>query len=77
MQFKVAQASRTRRAASDLTQTLRTLAAAPTHFSVQQTQPSLQATSSASPAIAEPPAECQGVIEPERLSIGTGFAGSI
>ena len=68
---KVAKARRTRRAASDLTQTLRTLAAAPTSTSASP----LKATPPA-PDIAAPSAPPTRV-EPERLRIGSGYVGSL
>ena len=66
---KFAKAKRTRRAASELTQTLRTLAAAPTSMN------EAEATSVAVPDVAtqSPPAR----VAPERLSIGSGYVGSI
>jgi putative transposase len=68
---KLAKAKRTRRAASDLTQTLRTLAAAPTSASAEPTgnNPSAPDTMPAPVPAAR--------IEPERLSIGSGYVGSI
>ena len=66
---KFAKAKRTRRAASELTQTLRTLAAAPTSMT------EAAATSVAVPDVATPSPPTH--VEPERLSIGSGYAGSI
>ncbi|MDQ6876225.1 MAG: Mu transposase C-terminal domain-containing protein [Candidatus Dormibacteraeota bacterium] len=64
---KLANAKRTRRAASDLAHALRTLQAAPTSFSALQPAPGgLSAAQSAAPARR---------VEPQRLSIGTGYAG--
>ena len=66
---KFAKAKRTRRAASELTQTLRTLAAAPTSM----TDPA--ATSVPVPDVSSPSPPAR--VEPERLSIGSGYVGSI
>jgi transposase InsO family protein len=66
---KFAKAKRTRRAASELTQTLRTLAAAPTSMT------EAAATSVAVPDVATPSPPAR--VEPERLSIGSGYVGSI
>ena len=70
---KFAKAKRTRRAASDLQQTLQTLAAAPTGDMV------MPAGTSAlpAPAVDSAPTATLQRIEPQRLSIGTGFAGAI
>ena len=68
---KLAKARRTRRAASDLTQTLRTLAAAPTSMSVQPPQATPPAPDLAAPSA--PPAR----VEPQRLRIGSGYVGSV
>ena len=62
---------RTRRAASDLTQTLRTLAAAPTSMSVQQPQAMPPGPDIAAPS--SPPTR----VEPQRLRIGSGYVGSV
>ena len=66
---KFAKAKRTRRAASELTQTLRTLAAAPTSMT------EAAATSVAVPDVVTPSPPAR--VEPERLSIGSGYVGSI
>ena len=66
---KFAKAKRTRRAASELTQTLRTLAAAPTCMT-EAAAKSVSVPDFSSPS---PPAR----VEPERLSIGSGYVGSI
>lgn len=66
---KFAKAKRTRRAASELTQTLRTLAAAPTSM----TAPAASSVAVPDVATPSPPAR----VEPERLSIGSGYVGSI
>lgn len=66
---KLAKAKRTRRAASELTQTLRTLAAAPTSVSAQHPPKS-------DPFLAESPAAPTHV-EPQRLTIASGYVGSI
>ena len=68
---KLAKAGRTRRGASDLTRTLRTLSAAPTSTSAPPPQAALRPPTVALPA--SPP----GRVEPERLRIGSGYAGSI
>jgi transposase InsO family protein len=70
---KFAKAKGTRRAASSLAQTLQTLAGAPT---------SLSATMAATEQPRESPAQVDQPppptrIEPQRLSIGTGYAGAI
>lgn len=70
---KFARAKGTRRAASDLAQTLQTLAGAHT---------SLSSTMAAASTPAAPATDVEQVspaqrIEPQRLSIGTGYAGSI
>ena len=70
---KFAKAKGTRRAASNLAQTLQTLASAPTSMSAtmagaappRESTPDIEHTS--------PPTR----IEPQRLSIGTGYAGAI
>lgn len=69
VEHKFAKAKRTRRAASELTHTLRTLAAAPTSM----TEPA--ATSVPVPDVSPPSPPAR--IEPERLSIGSGYVGSI
>lgn len=68
---KFAKAKRTRRGASDLTRTLRTLAAAP--VTAMKEPPMAKSTSQPeAPNKATPPTR----VEPQRLSIGTGYAGS-
>lgn len=70
---KFAKAKGTRRAASNLAQTLQTLSGAPTSLS--------RTTAAASAPMAIPPDVNQALlptrIEPQRLSIGTGYVGSI
>ena len=66
---KFAKAKRTRRAASELTQTLRTLTTAPTSMT------EAAATSVAVPDVVTPSPPAR--VEPERLSIGSGYVGSI
>ena len=68
---KLAKAGRTRRGASDLSRTLRTLSAAPTSTSAPPPQAAPRPPTVALPA--SPP----GRVEPERLRIGSGYAGSI
>lgn len=67
---KLAKAKRTRRAASDLAQTLKTLAAAPTSVSAQPPQATPPAPDIAAHV---PPLR----VEPQRLSIGSGYVGPI
>ena len=68
---KFAKAKRTRRGASDLTRTLRTLAAAP--VTAMKERPMAKSISQPeAPNAATPPTR----VEPQRLSIGTGDAGS-
>lgn len=69
VEHKFAKAKRTRRAASELAQTLRTLAAAPTSMT-DAVAPRVPVPDVLSPS---PPAR----VEPERLSIGSGYVGSI
>ena len=68
---KFAKAKRTRRAASELTRTLRTLAGAPTSV----------ATSSQPGAVPSPGLDTTRVpsarVEPQRLSIGSGYVGTL
>ena len=71
VEHKFAKAKRTRRAASELTQTLRTLAAAPTSASAVMTS-----TTATAPDLA-PSASPPTRVEPQRLSIGTGYVGSL
>ena len=67
---KLAKAKRTRREASDFAQTVRTLAAAPTSSSALASQ--------TMPPARDAVAQLEQIrIEPQRLSIGTGYAGSI
>ena len=68
---KLAKAGRTRRAASELTRTLRALAAAPTSTSAQPPQ------AIPPPPDIESPSTPLARVEPERLRIGSGYAGSI
>jgi putative transposase len=68
---KLAKAKRTRRAASELTQTLRTLAAAPTSVSAMP-PPRSNAQELAAEA---PPSPAH--VEPERLRIVSGYVGSV
>jgi putative transposase len=68
---KLAKAKRTRRAASELTRTLRTLAAAPTSASAIH-PPKSDPNRSADEA---PPSPFS--VEPERLTIASGYVGSI
>jgi len=79
VQHKLTKAKRTRRAASDITQTLRTLAAAPTSISELPPQPphSAQMTARAQAPDGDAPSPTRQRVEPERLSIGSGFVGSI
>ena len=65
---KLAQAKHTRRAASELAHVLRTLQAAPTSVSALPPGGAVQSD-------LQPAARGQPRIEPQRLSIGTGFAG--
>lgn len=69
---KLAQARRSRRAASDAARTIRTLAAAPTVMAEPMPSAST-ATDTESDAKAPRPPR----IEPERLSIGSGYVGSL
>jgi hypothetical protein len=71
---KMAKAKRTRRAASELTQTLRTLAAAPTSGSMLAPP---AATTPAPADDSEPGASLAPRVEPQRLTIGTGYVGSL
>ena len=68
---KFAKAKRTRRGASDLTRTLRTLAAAPVTVT---NEPPMAASTSVPEAPKVTPAPTR--VQPQRLSIGTGYAGS-
>lgn len=68
---KFAKAKRTRRAASDLTRTLRTLAAAPVTAMKEPPKPKPTSQPEAPDAALRP-----ARVEPQRLSIGTGYAGS-
>ena len=68
---KLAKAKKTRRAASELSQTLRTLAAAPTSASAMQPTAAVPTPDAVTP----PPQHAR--VEPQRLSIGTGYVGSI
>lgn len=72
VQQKLAQAKRTRRAASELTQTLRTLAAAPTSISTPM-PPQTQAPSAPDLDSPMPPAS----VEPEHLTIRSGYVGPL
>jgi|JI6StandDraft_1071083.scaffolds.fasta_scaffold20434_3 putative transposase len=73
VQSKLVKAKRTRRAGSELTQTLRTLASPPTQVSMP-TPP--QAPEPEAPLITAPRAKPQRV-EPEHLKVGNGFVGAI
>ena len=66
---KLANAGRSRRAASEAAHTLRTLAAAPTSMTALSPVPA------PAPAVATPPSPVR--IEPQHLSIGTGYVGSL
>jgi hypothetical protein len=68
---KLTRAKRSRRAASDAARTMRTLAAQPTSVSAQA-----QDLNTAAHDVAPAPAP-EVHLEPERLSIGSGFVGSI
>ena len=68
---KLAKAKRSRRGASELTQTLRALAAAPTSVS-----PPAPATLPVEPATSDPPSPTARV-KPRRLSIPSGYVGSL
>lgn len=70
---KFAKAKGTRRAASGLAQTLQTLAGAPTSLSSTMAASSIPVPPATDVDQALPPQR----IEPQRLSIGTGYAGSI
>ena len=68
---KLAKAKRSRRGASELTQTLRTLAAAPTSVSPPAPPTALaEPVSSASPS-------ATARVKPRRLSIPSGYIGSL
>ena len=67
---KLAKAKRSRRAASEAANTLRTLAAAPTSMTALSPAPAPATTPDATP-----PSPVR--IEPQRLSIGTGYVGSL
>ncbi|MBK7424563.1 MAG: integrase catalytic subunit [Propionivibrio sp.] len=70
---KFAKAKGTRRAASELAQTLQTLAGAPTSLSsTMAAGPTSAAVATDADQVLPPPR-----IEPQRLSIGTGYAGSV
>ncbi len=68
---KMAKAKRTRRGASDLTKTLRTLTSAP--VAALSDPPKQQITKVTVDTVASPPVLER--VEPQRLSIGTGYAG--
>ena len=68
---KLAKAKRSRRGASELTQTLRALAAAPTSVS-----PPAPPTAPADPVSSAPPSATARV-KPRRLSIPSGYVGSL
>jgi hypothetical protein len=68
---KLAKAKRSRRGASELTQTLRALAAAPTSVS-----PPAPPTAPADPVSSTPPSATARV-KPRRLSIPSGYVGSL
>jgi hypothetical protein len=70
---KFAKAKGTRRAASSLAQTLQTLAGAPTSLSATMAATEQPRESPAQVDQSPPPTR----IEPQRLSIGTGYAGAI
>lgn len=70
---KFVKAKGTRRGASELAQTLRTLAAAPTSLS----QADHASRTPSSPDATEPPPSPTPRIEPQRLSIGTGYVGTL
>ena len=72
---KFTKAKGTRRAASNLAQTLQTLVGAPTSLSSSMTAAS--ASTLSPPATDADQALPQPRIEPQRLSIGTGYTGSI
>lgn len=75
IEHKTAQAKHTRRAASELAQLLRTLVAAPTSVSASGVTPASARASQPPPG--EPGQQPPAVrVEPQRLSIGTGYAGS-
>ncbi len=67
---KFAKAKRTRRAASELTRTLRALAAAPTSMTNEPSAPMAPAPNDTTPAPSTS-------VEPQRLSIGTGYVGTL
>lgn len=72
IQAKFAKAKSTRRAASNLAQALQTLGAAPTSVSSTATSAATQPPAPAVEAAALPIAS----IQPQRLSIGTGYVGA-
>ena len=72
---KFAKAKGTRRAASNLAQTLQTLAGAPTSLSSTMAAASATEPSQHTTDVNQAPPPLR--IEPQRLSIGTGYAGSI
>lgn len=74
IEHKTAQAKNTRRAASDLAQALRTLAAAPTSVSAMAATPP-QATAGQVELGETNLRAPRPRIEPQRLDIGTGYAG--
>ena len=71
VEHKLAKAKRTRRAASELAHTVRTLAAAPTSVLAQPPQATPPAPDIDAPAA--PP----GKVEPQRLRIRSGFVGPV
>jgi transposase InsO family protein len=68
---KLAKAKRSRRGASELAQTLRSLAAAPTSMSPQAP------AAAAVPSAPEPPTSPSARVKPRKLSIQPGFVGSL
>jgi len=72
---KLAKAKRIRRGASELAQTLRSLAAAPTSMSPQA--PTAAAAAAAVPSAPEPPTSPSARVKPRKLSIQPGFVGSL
>jgi len=72
---KLKKAKRSRRAASEMTQTLRALAGAPTSASAIPNA-AVVAVDVAGPAV-DTPTVAAAHVQPERLRIGSGYAGSI
>ena len=71
---KLAQAKHSRRAASDAARTIRTLAAAPVS-TAEPVRPASETTAMAIDPQAEAPRPPR--IEPQHLSIGSGYVGSL